>query len=211
MIVLVWNLRRIAFELVAPGVSVVHIYCVAIAVEFPHAGHGHHTPVFVVKSLFPEIHGSVGGVVYPVEFPEPIEAEIVLRFRPFILCKSFLSLCESEVLGAHRSTVYCIHFGILPLGKCLAVGRCCGNCECCRKYFYSHIIDKSKIVFHQGKAAATASLRVGPAKLSKKKEKWNLRQLRYRSAEYKNEAPPSRRKRRRRLKACMMFSISGRR
>ena len=80
MIVAHRHLRRVAVELVAPGVADVDVLRVAVAVELPEAGHGHGGPGGVVEVGGLEAGGAHVGRWNPVEFPQSIEAQKVIRF-----------------------------------------------------------------------------------------------------------------------------------
>ncbi len=73
MIVLVGHERRIVVEIAAPGVADIEIHRVAVAEQFPVAGHIDKLPAAYVISFFPEVDWSLVAVAYPLEVPLSVE------------------------------------------------------------------------------------------------------------------------------------------
>ena len=120
-------LRRVVPELVAPGIAHIHVNRVAEAVQFPHAGHGHVAPAFVVEIGFPEVGRMLVGIVHPEEFPGTVQGHEVgrLLFDAVVRC-----LCRfvGKVVGVHRGTVYGVNFRVLPFVERLGVSGYCQSC-----------------------------------------------------------------------------------
>ena len=122
VVVLDRDLGRVALELVAPGISGVHVDGIAESVEFPHAGDGNRIPALVIETGRPETRGTLVGVAYPVEFPGPVDGQVVGggfgasgEGQAVILIR--------EIMGMHRGAVHGVHGRILPLFEGLRRGR----------------------------------------------------------------------------------------
>ena len=101
---------RIVFIMSTPGVSYIHIYRVAISVQFPHARHRHCVPAACIIIGPVEICRTGVPVLIPVEIPCAVEHELE-------------SVCLE--MSRHRDTVLLDHIRILPCRQ--------GCLLCCRR------------------------------------------------------------------------------
>ena len=123
IVILRWHLRWIVLELIAPGISGIHVDRVAETVQFPHTGNGHIAPSLVVEPHFPEIRGTGIGILHPEEFPDTVQSHVIGRM---FFCSTSRSICRliGKIVGVHRSTVHGIYFRVLPFSEGLCA---CGN------------------------------------------------------------------------------------
>ena len=78
MVVFGGNEWGIVSELASPCVSYVHVDRVAVAIQFPHAGHFDVVPAFVVKVGLEEVGWACVSVSHPVKFPKSVQSHEVL-------------------------------------------------------------------------------------------------------------------------------------
>ena len=123
IVILRRHLRWIVLELIAPGISGIHVDRVAETVQFPHTGNGHIAPSLVVEPHFPEIRGTGIGILHPEEFPDTVQSHVIGRM---FFCSTSRSIYRliGKIVGVHRSTVHGIHFRVLPFSEGLCA---CGN------------------------------------------------------------------------------------
>ena len=121
VVVLYGNCRRIAVEIVFPGIADIEIDRIAIAVEFPHSRDRHSSPVGVVEVRSPEIGRTLVCILDPVEFPFSVEREVVLA-----VLHSLFHLFEAGIgkeVSVHRRTVDLSDIRVLPLVEALRTCR----------------------------------------------------------------------------------------
>ena len=114
-------------EVSAPGEARVHIFGIAISVEFPHTGHRHLSPLRVVEVGFVEVGGSLVGILHPVEFPCAVEREKSCRLAHVALHGQGFVFKGKEVC-VHVHAVHFVHLQVVPLGECGLRLRCRGRC-----------------------------------------------------------------------------------
>ena len=73
MIVLYWCFRRIVLEMSSPSEADVHIFRVAIAIQFPHSGHRHRAPAAVVEVGAVEVGGPLVSILHPIKLPVAVQ------------------------------------------------------------------------------------------------------------------------------------------
>ena len=122
MIIFDRHIRRIALELIAPGISAFDIQRITIAVHLPQAGNGEVIPSFVVKINFIEVERPLVGIPHPVEFPGSVNRHKVGGLLLFTLQGRIFRFI-GEIMRVHRGTVDSIHFRIHPFRLLLCIGR----------------------------------------------------------------------------------------
>ena len=106
MILGIGHLGRVVREIAAPGIAHIHVDRVAVAVQLPHARHGHAAPGGIVVVGAEEVLRAFRGVARPVETPHPVERKPLARI-------------ERRV---HGQAVDFIHGRILPFAARLSRG-----------------------------------------------------------------------------------------
>ena len=78
MIVFDGNQWWVVFKMSAPGKAYVHIFRVAIAVQFPDGRYLHGVPSRVVKGGREEVGRTLVSIFYPFKYPCTVERQIVV-------------------------------------------------------------------------------------------------------------------------------------
>ena len=117
---------RLALETAQPGIADVHIYRIAVSVQFPETRQGHPAPACLHVFGIPEAHGALVGAAHPAEAPVSRK-----RDDPGLF---------GQEGAVHRKTVDGIDQGVLPLGEILglAAGGAQQEQETEKERFYSH-------------------------------------------------------------------------
>ena len=104
--------RRVDGRLLAPGVAVIYVERIAVAVDLPDAWYGDGGPSIVIIIDGEEIGWSLVGILDPKEAPRAVEREEV--GRGLFGLKGGIGTLESEEPCVHREAVPLVDFRVLP-------------------------------------------------------------------------------------------------
>ena len=126
MVVADGHLRRVVLEMAAPCKADVDVHRVAVAVQLPHARHGHCRPAAHVVVLAEEVGWALVGIGYPIKFPQAVERNKAGRVAPVVGCGKRLAFVGKKV-GVRRQAVHRVHLQVVPLGErhALVAAQCC--------------------------------------------------------------------------------------